>query len=66
MRVFYRSAPVFMALSVALAGCGQSDSGPSKPTASSANSSASSSGAASATADASASSEVCLTVDGMT
>ena len=66
MRVFHRSAPLLMALTVALAGCGQSDSPTTKPGAGSANSQANSAGANSATADAGASTEVCLTVDGMT
>jgi hypothetical protein len=66
MRMFYGSAPVFMALSVALAGCAQSDPPTSKPAGSSANSQTNSAGAATATANASASTEVCLTVDGMT
>ena len=61
MRMFYRSAPVFVALSVALAGCGESNPGANN----SAGGSASSAGAASATADPNAT-EVCLTVDGMT
>ncbi len=66
MRMFYRSAPVFMALSVALAGCGESDpSAAKKSVGSSANTPTSSAGTAS-TADASASTEVCLTVEGMT
>jgi hypothetical protein len=65
--MFYRSAPVFMALSVALAGCGESDpSAAKKSGGSSANTQASSAGAASATADPSASTEVYLTVEGMT
>ncbi len=66
MRMFYRSAPVFMALSVALAGCGESNTGASKPAGSSTNASASSAGTASATGNPSASTEVCLTVEGMT
>jgi predicted small lipoprotein YifL len=65
MRVFYRSAPVFMALSVALAGCGESNPGATNSAGGSANTQASSAGAASATADPNAT-EVCLTVDGMT
>jgi len=60
MRVFYRSAPVFMALSVALAGCGESNPG----TSSSAGSG--SALASSATTAPSASTDVCLTVEGMT
>jgi hypothetical protein len=62
MRVFFRSAPVFVALSVALAGCSEADSqaaknstvGKAKP----------SSESATASADLSAN-EVCLTVEGM-
>ena len=65
MRLFYRSAPVFMALSVALAGCGESNTGASNSAGSSTNAQASSAGTASA-ANASASTEVCLTVEGMT
>jgi len=63
--MFYRSAPVFMALSVALAGCGESNNGASNSAGSSSKAQANSAGSAS-TADASASTEVCLTVEGMT
>lgn len=62
MRVFFRSAPVFVALSMALAGCSEADSqaknstgGKTKPA----------SNSATASADANAT-EVCLTVEGMT
>jgi len=63
MRVFVRLAPIFMALSVALAGCSESDAPGAKnsPTGSGkppANSSASA-------ADPNAI-EVCMTVEGMT
>jgi hypothetical protein len=64
MRMFYRSAPVFVALSVALAGCSESNPGAKNSAGSSANTQASS--ASSATADPSASTQVCLTVEGMT
>jgi len=63
MRMFYRSAPVFMALSVALAGCGESNPPAAK---NSAGTSANTPAGTASTADASASTEVCLTVEGMT
>jgi len=64
MRLFYRSAPVFMALSVALAGCADSTPPAAKgPAGSSADTRASSSGTAAT--DATAATDVCLTVDGM-
>ena len=59
MRMFYRTAPVFMALSVALAGCSDADSPGSsdsvKPSA----------GSTATAANSAATTEVCLTVDGM-
>ena len=60
MRMFYRSVPVFMALSVALAGCSDADSPGAKGSADSVKPSAGSTAANSAAAT-----EVCLTVDGM-
>ena len=64
MRMFYRSAPVFMALSVALAGCADSTPPAAKgPAGSSANAQAGSGGAAAV--DPSGATDVCLTVDGM-
>jgi hypothetical protein len=64
MRMFYRSAPVFMALSVALAGCAESDPPAAKsPAGSSANAQPGSSGTAAV--DPSEATDVCLTVDGM-
>ena len=59
MRVFFRSAPVLVALSVALAGCNQSD-----PPASN-SSTASTSGVSASTAGEPAGSEYVLSVDGM-
>ena len=56
MRMFYRSVPVFMALSVALAGCAESDPPAARSPASSS--------AGTTAADPNAT-EVCLTVDGM-
>jgi len=64
--MFYRSAPVFMALSVALAGCGESDPSAAKKSGGSSANTQTSAGSTSATADPSASTEVCLTVEGMT
>jgi hypothetical protein len=63
MRVFFRSAPIFMALSVALAGCSESDAPAAKsPTPTVAKPPADTTVAAvnpNAT-------EVCMTVEGMT
>ncbi len=62
MRVFYRSAPALLALSVALAGCGQADPPAAKN---------STPGSVTPAADITASvatmesDEVCLTVEGM-
>ena len=64
MRMLYRSAPVFMALSVALAGCAESDPPAAKsPAGSSGGAQAGSAGATAAAP--SAAGEVCLTVEGM-
>ncbi len=63
MRVFFRSAPVFMALSMALAGCSESDSPTGKGPAASSTKPAGDSTVA--TADPNAT-DVCLTVEGMT
>ena len=60
MRMFYRSAPVFVALSVALAGCAESD----PPAAKSPAGSSAGAQAGTTAADPNAT-EVCLTVDGM-
>jgi hypothetical protein len=62
MRMFYRSAPVFVALSVALAGCAESDPPAAK---SPAGSSAGAQATAGTTAADPNATEVCLTVDGM-
>ena len=63
MRVFYRSAPIFMALSVALAGCSESDAPAAKAPAASSTKPVGDSTVA--TADPNAS-EICMTVEGMT
>ncbi len=63
MRMFYRSAPVFMALSVALAGCSDADSPGAKSSA--ADTVKPSAGSTATTANSAATTEVCLTVDGM-
>ena len=63
MRVFFRSAPIFMALSVALAGCSESDSPAAKAPAASSTKPAGNSTAA--TVDPNAT-EICMTVEGMT
>ncbi len=60
MRVFYRTAPVFMALSVALAGCSESD-----PPAAKYSAGGVAKAGTAATVDPSSSTEVCLTVEGM-
>jgi len=62
MRMFYRTAPVFMALSVALAGCSEADSSASN---SSVAGSGKKSAASTAAVEPTAADEVCLTVDGM-
>ena len=62
MRVFFRSAPALMALSVALAGCGQSDPPGTK---SSTESGGPSSVSATAAANSGDSSEYVLSVEGM-
>ena len=64
MHVFLRSAPIFMTLSVALAGCSEADSQAAKvSTASSTKQPSSESAAAIANPNGT---EVCLTVEGMT
>jgi hypothetical protein len=63
MRVCFRSAPVLVALSVALAGCGQTDPPGSK---SSTKGGGPSNVSANTAPDAGASSEYVLTVEGMT
>jgi hypothetical protein len=65
MRVFYRSAPVFVALSVALAGCSDADS-PSAKGGTTVRPAADSGSTVAGSVTPSASSEVCLTVEGMT
>ena len=62
MRMFYRTAPMFMALSVALAGCSDADSPGAKGSADSVKPSA---GSTATAANSAAATEVCLTVDGM-
>lgn len=63
MRVFFRSAPVFVALSMALTGCSEADSQAGKN--STVGSTKPASDSATAALDSNAS-EVCLTVEGMT
>ncbi len=62
MRVFFRSAPILMALSVALAGCSESDPPAAKSSGASAAKPPADSTVAAVDPNAT---EVCLTVDGM-
>ena len=62
MRMFYRSAPVLMALSVALAGCSESDPPSAKSSGDAVKPSA---GATASATNSTADTEVCLTIDGM-
>jgi len=62
MRMFYRSAPVLMVLSVALAGCSESDPPAAKSTGDAVKPSA---GATASATSSAADTEVCLTIDGM-
>ena len=66
MRVFYRSAPALIALSVALAGCSQADDPSPNASAGSVSSPSSVDAGATASVKTTGDSDVCLTVDGMT